>query len=288
MRHRKKINSLGRKAAHRKETMSSMATALILNKRINTTVAKAKALRTYVEPLITRSKTDNTHSRRMVFSYLKNKHAVSELFREVSQKVAERPGGYTRILKTGFRKGDAAEMCFIELVDYNTAMLATDEETQQKRTRRGRRRGKKKGPESEQPVAETTPQTAEAEETSQEAQVDETAGEQVTADAQEKPSTEDTATGGKEAEPKDEKAAEPEVTDEKPEEEAPAAKKEEEQPAAEESTQEETEKEEEKSGAKETEAKAEKPEAPEKEEEKKPAEEKKADDNDKKEDKEGK
>lgn len=143
MRHRKKVNSLGRKAAHRKETMSSLATALILNKRINTTVAKAKALRVYVEPLITRSKEDSTHSRRTVFSYLNSKHAVSELFREISQKIADRPGGYTRILKTGFRKGDAAEMCFIELVDYNTAMLKTDEETQQKRTRRGRRGGKK-------------------------------------------------------------------------------------------------------------------------------------------------
>ncbi len=143
MRHRKKINSLGRKAAHRKETMSSMASALILHKRINTTVAKAKALRVYVEPLITRSKVDSTHSRRMVFSYLGNKYAVSELFREIAQKVADRPGGYTRILKTGFRKGDGAEMCFIELVDYNVAMLRTEEESQQKRTRRGRRRGKK-------------------------------------------------------------------------------------------------------------------------------------------------
>ncbi len=153
MRHRNKINSLGRKAAHRKETMASMATALILNKRINTTVAKAKALRVYVEPLITRSKVDSTHSRRMVFSYLKNKHAVSELFREIAQKVADRPGGYTRILKTGYRKGDAAEMCFIELVDYNTAMLKTEEETQQKRTRRGRRRGKKTKDEDQVKVA---------------------------------------------------------------------------------------------------------------------------------------
>ncbi len=152
MRHRKKVNSLGRKAAHRKETMSSLATALILNKRINTTVAKAKALRVYVEPLITRSKDDSTHSRRTVFSYLKNKNAVSELFREVSQKIADRPGGYTRILKTGFRKGDAAEMCFIELVDYNTAMLKTDEETQQKRTRRGRRGGKKATSDEEKPA----------------------------------------------------------------------------------------------------------------------------------------
>ncbi len=143
MRHRNKINSLGRKAAHRKATMSSLATALILNKRINTTIAKAKALRVYVEPLITKSKDDSTHSRRVVFSYLRNKYAVSELFREISLKVADRPGGYTRILKTGFRKGDGAEMCFIELVDYNTHMLQTEEDTQQKRTRRGRRRGKK-------------------------------------------------------------------------------------------------------------------------------------------------
>lgn len=142
MRHRNKLNTLGRKSAHRKKTLSNMASSLILHKRINTTVAKAKALRVYVEPLITKSKEDSTHSRRTVFAYLGNKYAVSELFREVSQKVADRPGGYTRILKTGFRKGDGAEMCFIELVDYNTHMLKTDEDTQQKRTRRGRRRGK--------------------------------------------------------------------------------------------------------------------------------------------------
>lgn len=159
MRHRKKFNHLSRKSAHRRETLSSMATALILNKRINTTVAKAKALRVYVEPLITKSKVDSTHSRRVVFGYLENKNAVSELFREVAQKIADRPGGYTRILKTGFRKGDAAEMCFIELVDYNTNMLKTDEETQQKRTRRSRR-GKKSG-EGEKPVAPKTATKAE-------------------------------------------------------------------------------------------------------------------------------
>lgn len=154
MRHRKKINSLGRKAAHRKKTMSNMASSLILHKRITTTVAKAKALRVYVEPLITKSKDDSTHSRRTVFSYLRNKYAVSELFREVSVKVADRPGGYTRILKTGFRKGDAAEMCFIELVDYNTHMLKTSEDSQQKRTRRGRRRGKAdEGEDAEQGTA---------------------------------------------------------------------------------------------------------------------------------------
>ncbi len=153
MRHRKKLNTLGRKSAHRKKTLSNMASSLILHKRINTTVAKAKALRVYVEPLITKSKDDSTHSRRTVFAYLGNKYAVSELFREVSQKVADRPGGYTRILKTGFRKGDGAEMCFIELVDYNTHMLKTDEDTQQKRTRRGRSRGKAVDSNDDQVVA---------------------------------------------------------------------------------------------------------------------------------------
>lgn len=141
MRHKKKINHLGRKSQHRNALLSNMAASLILNKRIFTTVAKAKALKVYVEPLITKSKEDSTHSRRTVFSYLQNKHAVSELFREVAQKIANRPGGYTRILKTGFRKGDAAEMCFIELVDYNLNMLkSTDDAT--RRTRRSRR-GKK-------------------------------------------------------------------------------------------------------------------------------------------------
>lgn len=141
MRHKKKINHLGRKSQHRKAMLSNMASSLILHKRIFTTVAKAKALRVYVEPLISKSKEDSTHSRRTVFSYLGNKYAVSELFREVAQKVADRPGGYTRILKTGQRKGDAAEMCFIELVDYNLNMLKTAEDAA-KKTRRSRR-GKK-------------------------------------------------------------------------------------------------------------------------------------------------
>ncbi len=146
MRHRKKFNHLGRKAQHRKAMLSNMAASLILKKRIFTTTAKAKALRIYVEPLITKSKEDSTHSRRTVFSYLQDKNAVSELFREVSQKIATRPGGYTRILKTGFRKGDGAEMCFIELVDYNTNMLKTTEVTS-KRTRRSRR-GRKSSPDA--------------------------------------------------------------------------------------------------------------------------------------------
>ncbi|GAB1403655.1 50S ribosomal protein L17 [Lentimicrobium sp.] len=138
MRHGKKLNHLGRTSAHRKAMLSNMASSLILHKRINTTLAKAKALRTYVEPLITRSKNDTTHSRREVFSYLNNKEAVTELFREVSVKVADRPGGYTRILKTGTRLGDNAELCMMELVDYNEVMLGTKETAKVKTTRRGR------------------------------------------------------------------------------------------------------------------------------------------------------
>ncbi len=147
MRHRKKFNHLGRTSSHRKAMLSNMAASLIMHKRIKTTVAKAKALRMYVEPLINRSKEDTTHSRRVVFSYLQNKDAVSELFREVAQKVATRPGGYTRILKLGNRLGDAAEMCYIELVDYNENMLAASSEAAageaKKTTRRSRRGGKK-------------------------------------------------------------------------------------------------------------------------------------------------
>lgn len=123
MRHGKKLNHLGRKSGHRKAMLSNMACSLIEHKKINTTVAKAKALKLYVEPLITKAKTDSTHSRRTVFSYLKSKEAVTELFRDVAVKVADRPGGYTRILKTGNRIGDNAEMCLIELVDYNDNML---------------------------------------------------------------------------------------------------------------------------------------------------------------------
>ena len=125
MRHNKAINHLGRKSGHRKALLANMATSLILHKRIETTVAKAKALQGYVEPLITKSKEDSTHSRRVVFSYLKNKEAVTELFRTVAPKVAERPGGYTRVLKTGFRQGDGADMALIELVDFNEAALAS-------------------------------------------------------------------------------------------------------------------------------------------------------------------
>ncbi len=140
MRHGKKFNHLGRKSAHRKAMLSNMATSLIMHKRIRTTLAKAKALRGYVEPLITKSKDDSTHSRRTVFSYLQSKEAVTELFREVAVKVADRPGGYTRILKTGNRLGDNAEMCYIELVDYNENLL---KETAPKAKSTRRRGGKK-------------------------------------------------------------------------------------------------------------------------------------------------
>lgn len=152
MRHGKKVNHLGRKTAHRQALLSNLASSLILNKRITTTVAKAKALRKYVEPLITKSKEDTTHSRRTVFSYLQNKESVKTLFGEVASKVADRPGGYTRIVKlAGTRIGDNAEMCLIELVDFNT--LYTKEGAAKKsRTRRGRSRGKKA--EAGEPVSE--------------------------------------------------------------------------------------------------------------------------------------
>jgi large subunit ribosomal protein L17 len=140
MRHGKKFNHLGRKSAHRKAMMANMASSLILNKRVQTTTAKAKALRSFVEPLITKAKDDRTHTRRIVFKYLQNKEAVSELFRDVAEKISERPGGYTRILKTGNRLGDNAEMCFIELVDYNEN-YSTSTGTKSKSSKRRRRRG---------------------------------------------------------------------------------------------------------------------------------------------------
>ncbi|HOG25022.1 MAG: 50S ribosomal protein L17 [Bacteroidales bacterium] len=161
MRHRKKVNHLGRKSGHRKAMLANMASSLIIHKRIETTVAKAKALRVYVEPLITKSKLDTTHSRRTVFAYLKDKDAVSELFRVVGPKIADRPGGYTRVLKTGFRAGDAADMAMIELVDFNELALAgTTKKEEKKTTRRGRSRGSKEKVESADKVITTQEQTA--------------------------------------------------------------------------------------------------------------------------------
>ena len=156
MRHNKAINHLGRKSGHRKALLANLATALILNKRIETTVAKAKALKMYVEPLITKSKDDSTHSRRTVFSYLKNKEAVTELFRTVAPKIADRPGGYTRVLKTGFRQGDGADMALIELVDFNEAALAAAKKPAKKTTRRSSKKAVEAAPaaEVETPAAE--------------------------------------------------------------------------------------------------------------------------------------
>ena len=162
MRHNKAINHLGRQSGHRKAMLANMASSLILHKRITTTVAKAKALKSYVEPLITKSKDDTTHSRRVVFSYLKDKNAVTELFRNVAPKVADRPGGYTRVLHTGFRQGDAAEMALIELVDFNEAALATAPKAEKKATRRSRAK-KAEAPAAEAPAAEAPAQEEKAE-----------------------------------------------------------------------------------------------------------------------------
>ena len=153
MRHGKKINHLGRTNSHRKAMLSNMATSLLMHKRITTTLAKAKALRTYVEPLITKSKTDSTHSRRTVFSYLKDKEAVTILFREISEKVANRPGGYTRIIKLANRLGDNSEMAIIELVDYNEVYTKGDSKTEKKTTRR---RGSSKKKADTAPLEVTT------------------------------------------------------------------------------------------------------------------------------------
>ena len=161
MRHGKTINHLGRRSEHRKALLANMACSLIEHKRINTTVAKAKALRKYIEPLISKSKTDSTHSRRTVFSYLKDKEAVTELFREVAPKVAERPGGYVRIIRTGQRHGDNAEMCMIELVDFNTLYgKEAAKASPAKRTRRGG--AKKKEDAGATPAAEAPAASAEA------------------------------------------------------------------------------------------------------------------------------
>ncbi len=153
MRHRRTINHLGRKTGHRKALLANMASSLILHKRMETTEAKAKALRVYVEPLITKSKEDTTHSRRTVFAYLKDKDAVNELFRVVAPKIGTRPGGYTRILKIGFRVGDAADMAMIELVDFNELALAGSAKKEVKKTtRRSRAKATAKAPVTEAPA----------------------------------------------------------------------------------------------------------------------------------------
>ena len=162
MRHNKAINHLGRQSGHRKALLANMACSLIEHKRITTTVAKAKALRSYVEPLITKSKEDTTHNRRIVFSYLKDKNAVSELFRTIAPKIAERQGGYTRVLHVGFRQGDAAEMALIELVDFNEAALASATKAAKKTTRRSRAKKAEAAPAAEAPAAVEAPAEAPA------------------------------------------------------------------------------------------------------------------------------
>ncbi len=223
MRHNKKFNHLSRQSAHRSAMLANMASSLIESKRITTTVAKAKALRVYVEPIITKAKEDTTHSRRVVFSYLQNKDAVSELFRDVAVKVADRPGGYTRILRIGTRLGDNAEMCIIELVDYNETMLASAEETTKSKRRRSRRGGSAKKAETTvasakqaKPAAEKAAPAAK----SKEVEPEEPKAEKVTAEVQEieVPETEV---------PKAEvQEQEPEVKEETPDEEAEEKKEE--------------------------------------------------------------
>ena len=154
MRHNRAVNHLGRQSGHRKAMLANMSSSLILKKRITTTEAKAKALKPYVEPLITKSKEDTTHSRRIVFSYLKDKEATAELFRTVAPKVADRPGGYVRILHTGFRQGDAAEMVLVELVDFNETALAAGKKEAKKTTRRSRAKKAEAAPAAEAPAAE--------------------------------------------------------------------------------------------------------------------------------------
>ena len=163
MRHNKKFNHLGRTADHRRALLANQAISLIMHKRITTTLAKAKELKKYVEPLITKAKEDSTNARRVVFSYLQNKEAIKELFGPVAEKVGDRPGGYTRIIKLGFRQGDAAQICFIELVDFDPEMAKT--ETKKKATRRSRRGGQKAAeaaPAAEAPVEAAAEAPAEA------------------------------------------------------------------------------------------------------------------------------
>jgi len=182
MRHGKKFNHLSRKTAHRSAMLSNMASSLIINKRINTTVAKAKALRKYIEPILTKSKVDDTSSRRVVFSYLQDKESVTELFNNVAGKIANRPGGYTRIIRTGARLGDNAEMCMMELVDFNELLLSESDSGKSK-TRRSRRGGKGKAKKEDTPKAEAAEVK---EEVAAEEVKEETQGEEVKAKAEEK------------------------------------------------------------------------------------------------------
>jgi large subunit ribosomal protein L17 len=230
MRHRKKFNHLSRKSAHRKAMLSNMATSLIMHKRIHTTLAKAKALRMYVEPLINRSKEDTTHSRRVVFSYLQSKDAVTELFRVISVKVADRPGGYTRIIKLDNRLGDNAEMCMMELVDFNENLLS-DTGTKAAKTTRRRRGSKKKATdtaESSDVAVKTETKVEEKVETKVEEKVEAKVEEKVEEKIDAKEEAKAEVTEEVKAEAKEEPKAEEKKTEAKPEakkEEAPKAEK---------------------------------------------------------------
>lgn len=260
MRHGKKFNHLGRKSQHRKAMLANMASSLIKHKRITTTLAKAKALRKYVEPLITKSKDDSTHQRRVVFSYLQDKYAVTELFNEVAAKIATRPGGYTRILRTGFRQGDHAEMCMIELVDFNETYTREPKESTEKkrRTRRGGSKAKEAAPaideldtatdEATDIETEETEAAAEVAEQTQEAATEPEADEPIAevAEAEEPEavveteipeSIEDVAEAAEEQQPREEKTAEA-VTEEKEPETEAIAEQPEEKADEEESTEE--------------------------------------------------
>ena len=209
MRHKKNFNHLGRKTAHRKAMLSNMASSLIMHKRIETTTAKAKALKRYVEPLITRSKEDSTHSRRMVFSHLQDKEAVTELFREVGAKVGDRPGGYTRIIRLGNRLGDNADMCIIELVDFNEIMLS-EKASARKSSSRRRRGSKAKAPEVVAAASATEGTEPAGEEPQAEEPTEAVAEEQVVAAS---------ASEGTEAQAEAPPAEEPQAEEEKPAEE---------------------------------------------------------------------
>ena len=169
MRHNKKFNHLGRTASHRASMLANMAISLIMHKRITTTVAKAKALKKYVEPLITKAKEDSTNSRRVVFSYLQNKEAIKELFSAVSEKVGDRPGGYTRIIKLGTRQGDAAQVCFIELVDFDPDMAKDTKKKSTRRSRKSAPKGEAAAPAAEEAKAEAPVEEAPAAEAAEEA-----------------------------------------------------------------------------------------------------------------------
>ncbi len=244
MRHKKSFNHLSRKSAHRKAMLSNMASSLIMHKRIETTTAKAKALKRYVEPLITRGKEDSTHSRRVVFSYLQDKEAVAELFREVGSKVADRPGGYTRIIRLGNRLGDNADMCMIELVDYNENLLA-EKAASKKSTSRRRRGGSK--PKAETSQVESAPaeelvEAPEAEATTEaEAAVEEAVVEE---EVQEEPVAEEPVAEEPKAEVEEPVVEEPKAEVEEPVVEEPKAEVEEpvvEEPKAEEAKEEKEE-----------------------------------------------